>query len=84
MTPGPLRIGPLAVTPPVVLAPMAGITNAPFRRLCRGFTDGGLFVSEMITARAPIVSTRPDASSMATRPQTRPSSTRSVVTNHSS
>ena len=51
VTPGPLRIGPLAVSPPVVLAPMAGITNAPFRRLCRGFTDGGLFVSEMITAR---------------------------------
>jgi nifR3 family TIM-barrel protein len=47
-----LRVGPLAVWPPVVLAPMAGITNAPFRRLCRGFVgDGGLFVSEMITAR---------------------------------
>ena len=47
----PLRIGPLRVWPPVVLAPMAGITNAPFRRLCRGFGGGGLFVSEMITAR---------------------------------
>jgi nifR3 family TIM-barrel protein len=45
-----LRVGALAVWPPVVLAPMAGITNAPFRRLCRGFGDG-LFVSEMITAR---------------------------------
>jgi nifR3 family TIM-barrel protein len=30
---------------------MAGITNAPFRRLCRGFGPGGLYVSEMITAR---------------------------------
>jgi nifR3 family TIM-barrel protein len=48
---GPLRIGPLAVDPPVVLAPMAGITNAPFRRLCQGYGPGGLFVSEMITAR---------------------------------
>lgn len=63
----PLRVGPIAVWPPVVLAPMAGITNAPFRRLCRQFgagasppgdgastapaARGGLFVSEMITAR---------------------------------
>ncbi|GAA0456759.1 tRNA dihydrouridine synthase DusB [Streptomyces stramineus] len=39
--------------PPVVLAPMAGITNAPFRTLCREFSGGkGLFVSEMITTRA--------------------------------
>jgi nifR3 family TIM-barrel protein len=51
VTAGPLRMGPLTVPTPVVLAPMAGITNAPFRRLCRGFGAGGLFVSEMITAR---------------------------------
>jgi nifR3 family TIM-barrel protein len=47
----PLTIGPLHVDPPVVLAPMAGVTNAPFRRLCRRF-GAGLYVSEMITARA--------------------------------
>jgi nifR3 family TIM-barrel protein len=47
----PLRIGPLALEVPVVLAPMAGITNPPFRTLCRGF-GAGLYVSEMITARA--------------------------------
>jgi nifR3 family TIM-barrel protein len=46
-----LRYGPLRVDPPVVLAPMAGVTNAPFRRLCRRF-GAGLYVSEMITARA--------------------------------
>jgi nifR3 family TIM-barrel protein len=51
IAPAPLRIGPHLVSPPVVLAPMAGITNSPFRRLCREF-GGGLFVSEMITTRA--------------------------------
>jgi nifR3 family TIM-barrel protein len=49
----PLRIGDLVIDPPVVLAPMAGITNAPFRTLCRRFSaDRCLYVSEMITARA--------------------------------
>jgi nifR3 family TIM-barrel protein len=46
-----LRIGPLSVWPPVVLAPMAGVTNLPFRKLCREY-GAGLYVSEMITARA--------------------------------
>ena len=46
-----LRIGPIAVWPPVVLAPMAGVTNPPFRTLCRRY-GAGLYVSEMITARA--------------------------------
>ncbi|MFF2076441.1 tRNA dihydrouridine synthase DusB [Kitasatospora sp. NPDC058162] len=49
----PLDIGPIRVWPPVVLAPMAGITNAPFRTLCREQSGGkGLYVSEMITTRA--------------------------------
>ena len=39
------------VWPPVVLAPMAGVTNYPFRSLCRRF-GAGLYVCEMITARA--------------------------------
>jgi nifR3 family TIM-barrel protein len=46
----PVAIGPHRVWPPVVLAPMAGVTNAPFRSLCRRF-GAGLYVSEMITAR---------------------------------
>jgi nifR3 family TIM-barrel protein len=53
----PLRIGPLRVEPPVVLAPMAGVTNAPFRSLCRRF-GAGLYVSEMITARALVLGNR--------------------------
>ncbi|MCA0379283.1 MAG: tRNA dihydrouridine synthase DusB [Actinobacteria bacterium] len=46
-----LRIGPLTLDVPVVLAPMAGITNTAFRRLCREY-GAGLYVSEMITTRA--------------------------------
>ncbi|GAA4765276.1 tRNA dihydrouridine synthase DusB [Microbacterium gilvum] len=46
-----LRIGALDIGVPVVLAPMAGITNTAFRRLCREY-GGGLYVSEMITSRA--------------------------------
>jgi len=46
-----LRIGPLRIDPPIVLAPMAGVTTAAFRTLCREY-GAGLYVSEMITARA--------------------------------
>ncbi|NYF17041.1 nifR3 family TIM-barrel protein [Microbacterium sp. AK009] len=46
-----LRIGALTLDAPVVLAPMAGITNTAFRRLCREY-GAGLYVSEMITSRA--------------------------------
>ncbi len=45
-----LRIGSHEVWPPVVLAPMAGVTNAVFRDLCRAH-GAGLYVSEMIAAR---------------------------------
>nr|WP_246314478.1 tRNA dihydrouridine synthase DusB [Kineococcus aurantiacus] len=47
----PLRIGPLVSSTPVVLAPMAGITNSAYRRLCREQGEG-FYVSEMITSRA--------------------------------
>jgi nifR3 family TIM-barrel protein len=40
------------VWPPVVLAPMAGVTNAPFRSLCRSFGPGLVYVNEMIMAAA--------------------------------
>lgn len=46
-----LQAGGLVLDPPVVLAPMAGITNRAFRRLCRE-SGAGLYVSEMITSRA--------------------------------
>src|SRR6478752_6385437 len=47
---GPLELGPLVVDPPVVLAPMAGVTNAAYRTLCRE-QGAGLYVCEMITSR---------------------------------
>ena len=40
--PAPLRIGPLEVPTPVELAPMAGVTNASFRRLCREMAEAAL------------------------------------------
>jgi len=46
-----VAMGPFRIWPPVVLAPMAGVTNPPFRTLCRRY-GAGLYVSEMITARA--------------------------------
>jgi nifR3 family TIM-barrel protein len=46
-----LRLGDRVVDPPVVLAPMAGITNVAFRRLCRE-QGGGVYVCEMVTTRA--------------------------------
>ena len=52
-TPGefqPISIGKMQVWPPVILAPMAGVTNYPFRTVCREF-GAGLYVSEMINAR---------------------------------
>ncbi|TDC53408.1 tRNA dihydrouridine synthase DusB [Jiangella ureilytica] len=50
LTVAPLRLGSLQVDPPVVLAPMAGVTNAAFRRLCAE-QGAGLYVCEMITSR---------------------------------
>jgi nifR3 family TIM-barrel protein len=47
-----LRVGPIELAAPVVLAPMAGVTDHAFRTLCRSFAPGLLYVSEMITARA--------------------------------
>jgi len=46
-----MHIGPYSLPNPVLLAPMAGVTDLPFRQLCRGF-GAGYAVSEMVSARA--------------------------------
>ena len=79
----PLRIGRHTIGSPVVLAPMAGITNRAFRRLCReygvgGLEDGGdvgatsLYVSEMITSRALVERNARDDAAHRARPRREP------------
>ncbi len=48
----PLVLGEREVRPAVVLAPMAGVTNAPFRSLCRRFGPGLVYVNEMVMSAA--------------------------------
>lgn len=55
----PIALGPLAINPPVFLAPLAGITDLPFRRLVARF-GAGLVVSEMV-ASAEVVRAHPEA-----------------------
>jgi nifR3 family TIM-barrel protein len=47
-----LRLGAFVPAAPVVLAPMAGVTNAPFRALCRRFGPDLVYVNEMVMATA--------------------------------
>jgi len=47
-----VKIGSFELAAPVVLAPMAGVTNAPFRTMCREFAPGLVYVNEMVMATA--------------------------------
>jgi nifR3 family TIM-barrel protein len=47
-----MRIGGIELVAPVVLAPMAGVTNAPFRTMCRELAPGLVYVNEMVMATA--------------------------------
>lgn len=69
----PLRLGALSVWPPVVLAPMAGVTNYPFRALCRE-QGAGVYVSEMITARGYLNGNRRTVLLASSRPEESPRS----------
>jgi nifR3 family TIM-barrel protein len=69
----PLALGRLSVSPPIVLAPMAGVTNYPFRCLAREF-GAGLYVSEMITARGYLNGNRRTELLASSRPDEKPRS----------
>jgi tRNA-dihydrouridine synthase B len=53
----PIQIGPITIDQPVLLAPMSGVTDMPFRRLVKGF-GAGLVISEMIASEAMIRATK--------------------------
>ena len=53
----PIDVGPVRIDCPVILAPMTGVTDLPFRRLVRRF-GSGLNVTEMIASPAAIRETR--------------------------
>ncbi|MFW6170166.1 MAG: tRNA dihydrouridine synthase [Planctomycetota bacterium] len=51
LPPSVLNVGPLAIWPPVIQAPMAGFTNWAFRQLLRGYGGAGLLFTEMVNAQ---------------------------------
>ena len=53
----PIKIGPIHIDAPVILAPMTGVTDLPFRKVVKRF-GAGLTVSEMIASQAMIRETR--------------------------
>ncbi|WP_166037640.1 tRNA dihydrouridine synthase DusB [Sphingosinicella sp. YJ22] len=53
----PIQIGPVRVETPVILAPMTGVTDMPFRRVVKRY-GAGLTVTEMIASQAAIRETR--------------------------
>ncbi|MBB3763779.1 tRNA dihydrouridine synthase DusB [Sphingomicrobium lutaoense] len=53
----PIQIGPITIEDPVILAPMTGVTDVPFRKVVKRF-GAGLTVSEMIASEAMIRETR--------------------------
>ncbi len=67
----PIRIGPLTIAQPVILAPMTGVTDRPFRVLVRRF-GSGLNVTEMIASPAMIRETRQSLQKAAWHPAEEP------------
>lgn len=67
----PLQVGPITLPDPVVLAPMTGVSDLPFRKLVKRF-GAGLTVSEMIASEAMIRETRQSLLKAAWAPEEEP------------
>ncbi len=67
----PLRIGPVTIDSPVILAPMTGVSDLPFRTLVRRY-GSGLNVTEMIASQAAIRETRQSLQKLAWDPSEEP------------
>ncbi len=70
----PLRIGSFTPAAPVVLAPMAGVTNAPFRAMCRADAPDLVYVNEMVMATAVVYGNDKTRRMMTFGPDERPRS----------
>jgi tRNA-dihydrouridine synthase B len=67
----PISIGPVTIDAPVILAPMTGVTDLPFRKVVKRF-GAGLTVSEMIASQAMIRETRQSLQKAAWDPSEEP------------
>src|SRR3546814_4723615 len=67
----PIQVGPVRIDSPVVLAPMTGVSDMPFRTLVRRY-GSGLNVTEMIASQAAIRETRQSIQKAAWHPLEEP------------
>ncbi|MDB5682475.1 MAG: tRNA-dihydrouridine synthase [Sphingomonas bacterium] len=67
----PIQIGPVRIDDPVILAPMTGVTDMPFRRMVRRY-GSGLNVTEMVASQAAIRETRQSLQKAAWHPVEEP------------
>ncbi|WP_419814755.1 tRNA dihydrouridine synthase DusB [Glacieibacterium sp.] len=67
----PINIGPLVISQPVILAPMTGVTDLPFRRIVKRY-GAGLTVTEMIASQAMVRETRQSLQKAAWDPSEEP------------
>jgi len=67
----PIHVGPLTIDAPVILAPMTGVTDLPFRKIVKRY-GAGLTVSEMIASQAMIRETRQSLQKAAWDPSEEP------------